>query len=93
MSGYKPRVVVYSTETCPYCAAARMLLTRKGVDFEEIPVANDPEKRAEMERLSGGRTVPQILINDEPIGGFDEILELDKVGRLDEILARAAENP
>ena len=85
------RIVMYSTETCPYCMAARMLFTRKGLDFRDIPVAADREKRAEMERLSGRRTVPQIFIDGEPVGGFDDVDALDKSGRLDEMLAEPVE--
>ncbi len=79
-------IVIYGTEFCSYCAAARMLLKKKGLDYEDILVSNDEDKRREMERLSGGHTVPQIFINDEPIGGFDELYSLDQEGRLDEML-------
>jgi len=88
MTDNEPQVVIYSTETCSYCSAARMLLKRKGVKYEDILVSRDQEKRAEMERRSGRRTVPQIFINDEPVGGFDELQALDREGRLDELLAR-----
>lgn len=82
------KVVVYGTQTCPYCTAARMLLTKKGVDFEDILVSGNDELRQEMQRLSGGRTVPQIFINDEPIGGFDDMYSLDQEGQLDAMLGR-----
>jgi glutaredoxin 3 len=77
---------MYSTEQCPFCLAARMLLKKKGVSFEDILVSENAELRTRMEKLSGRRTVPQIFINDEPIGGFDELYALDQQGRLDEIL-------
>ncbi len=67
-----PRVVIYTTNYCPYCFRAKALLRSKTVEFEEIDVTDDPERRAEMERLSGRRTVPQIFINDQSIGGYDE---------------------
>ena len=86
MTDKKPRIVIYGTETCSYCSAARMLLKKKGLNYEDILVSRDAEKRAEMERLSGGHTVPQIFVNDRPIGGFDELYALDKSGELDEIL-------
>ena len=86
--GEQPKVVMYGTATCPYCAAARMLLTKKGVPFEDIPVAHDPELRSRMEQLSGGYTVPQIFINEQPIGGFDELYELDEQGELDKLLGK-----
>jgi len=79
-------VVMYSTEQCPFCLAARMLLKKKGVSFEDILVSENAELRTRMEQLSGRRTVPQIFINDEPIGGFDELYALDQQGRLDELL-------
>ena len=80
-------VVVYATPTCSYCGAARMLLTRKGVRFTEHLVSNDAERRAEMESLSGRRTVPQIFIGDTHVGGFDELYALEQSGQLDEMLA------
>jgi glutaredoxin 3 len=90
MSEQHPTVVMYGTETCPYCTAARMLLKKKGVEYEEILVSRDAERRAEMERLSGRYTVPQIFIDDEPIGGFDDLYALDREGRLDELLGIAS---
>lgn len=80
---------MYGTSTCPYCMAARMLFKKKSIAFEDISVAGNAELRAEMERLSGGYTVPQILIDGEPLGGFDEIDALDEQGELDRILKRA----
>lgn len=77
---------MYGTATCPYCMAARMLFKKKGVEFDDISVSNNPELRAEMEQRSGGRTVPQIFIDEEPVGGFDDIYELDEKGELDELL-------
>ena len=67
-----------------------MLLKKKGLNFTDILVSQDDEKRREMERLSGGTTVPQIFINAEAIGGFDDLYSLDKDGRLDEILGRSS---
>lgn len=81
------RVKVYGNATCPYCGAARMLLTRKGAAFDDINVANDPGRYSEMRELGGGRTVPQIFIDDVPVGGFDELSTLDKNGELDKLLA------
>jgi len=80
-------VVVYTTNYCPYCTAAKALLRRKNVNFEEIDVTDDPAKRAEMERLSQGWTVPQIFIDGQPIGGFDDMNRLDLDGMLDPLLA------
>jgi glutaredoxin 3 len=80
------KVLVYSTNYCPYCAAAKALLRAKGVPFEEIDVSNDPARRAEMEQLSGRRTVPQIFINGRSIGGYDDARQLDATGELDRLL-------
>ena len=87
-SNETPKIVVYGTEYCSYCAAARMLLKKKGLNFDDILVSHDDDRRREMERLSGGTTVPQIFIDGEPIGGFDELYSLDKDGRLDRMLGR-----
>ena len=84
----KPEVVMYATEWCSYCAAARMLFKKKGIAYEEILVSDDPDRRREMEQRSGRRTVPQIFIDRRPIGGFDDLYALDKDGRLDELLGR-----
>ena len=82
----KPRVRVYGSEQCSYCLAERMLLQDKGIDFEDVPVGGDPEMRRKMEAAGGGRTVPQIFIDGEPIGGFDELYVLEKSGDLDKML-------
>jgi glutaredoxin 3 len=89
-SNQQPRVIIYGTEFCPYCTAARMLLKKKGVNFEDILVSGDNELRQKMERLSGGRTVPQIFFDDKPIGGFDDLYSMEQDGRLDELLGQSA---
>jgi glutaredoxin 3 len=85
------KVVIYTTSYCPYCFGAKALLRSKNVEFEEIDVTDDPAQRAEMERLSTRRTVPQIFINAHPIGGYDEARRLDATGELDRLLGRPAE--
>lgn len=80
------RVVVYTTEVCPYCRMAKELLTTKGVAFEEIRVDLDDKKREQMVRLSGRRTVPQIFINEQPVGGYDDLSKLSVTGELDKLL-------
>lgn len=80
-------IEVYRTRSCPYCVAAERLLRSKGVEFTEIPVDGDPERRAEMRARSGRRTVPQIFIDGEHIGGFDDLDALDQEGALDRMLA------
>lgn len=83
------KVRMYSTTICPYCIRAKMLLNAKGVPFEEINVGGDHAKRAWLVQVTGRRTVPQIFIDDEPIGGFDELRALERSGELDKKLAAA----
>ncbi|EKV32909.1 Glutaredoxin 3 (Grx2) [Caenispirillum salinarum AK4] len=81
------KVEVYSSAFCPFCVRAKKLLTSKGVDFEEIDVMQQPERRKEMERRAhGGRTVPQIFIDNEHVGGCDELMALERKGALDVML-------
>jgi glutaredoxin 3 len=80
------KIIIYTTNYCPYCFGAKALLRSKGVEFEEIDVTEDPGRRIEMERLSRRRTVPQIFIDGEPLGGFDDIRRLDSAGELDRLL-------
>jgi len=88
------RILVYTTQFCGYCAAAKRLLTGKGLEFEEIDVAFDTKKRAEMiERAGGLRTVPQIFIHGRHVGGYDELAALEREGKLDAWLANPPEAP
>ena len=81
-------VEIYTTPTCPYCVAAKRLLTKKGVPFTDIDVSRDPALRAAMtQRAQGRRTVPQIFIDGTPIGGSDDLHALDYDGKLDAMLA------
>lgn len=81
-------VQIYTTTYCPYCVRAKGLLARKGVQFEEIDVTDDPELRDKMVRLAGGRrTVPEIFIDGKIIGGYDELRALDDSGELDAMLS------
>lgn len=81
-------VEIYTTPTCPYCLAAKRLLTQKGVDFVEIDVSRDPALRAAMtQRAKGGYTVPQIFIGGTHVGGCDDIHALDYQGKLEPMLA------
>jgi glutaredoxin 3 len=84
------RVQMYTTLVCPYCIRAKMLLKAKGVAFEEIDVSRDHEKREWLVKVTGRRTVPQIFINDEAIGGFDDMRALDMAGELDKKLQASA---
>lgn len=78
-----PNVVVYCTTYCPYCTRAKALFDKKGVEYSEINLDSQPEKRSEMESLSGRTSVPQIFIDDFHVGGFDDMAELDMDGELD----------
>ncbi len=82
------QVEIYTKFTCPYCARAKALLTRKGADFTEIEITMDGARRAEMiARSDGGTTVPQVFINGVHIGGSDDLAVLDSRGGLDPLLA------
>ncbi len=81
------RVLIYTTRYCPYCSAAKALLGSKNVAYTEVDVTDDRVRRAEMERLSARRTVPQIFIDDQPIGGYDDARRLDDRGELDRLLS------
>ncbi|MEO1244958.1 MAG: glutaredoxin 3 [Pseudomonadota bacterium] len=83
----KPAVRMYATEYCSYCGAARMLLTKKGVAYDELLVSRDPALRDEMLTRSGRTSVPQIFIGDTHVGGFDDLYSLDASGELDKLLA------
>ncbi len=83
------RVVIYTTNYCSYCRAAKALLHAKNISFEEVDVTDNPERRAEMEKLSNRRTVPQIFINGVAVGGFDDIRQLESRGELDRLLEQA----
>ncbi|MBI4518387.1 MAG: glutaredoxin 3 [Deltaproteobacteria bacterium] len=84
-----PDIKVYTTRYCAYCLRAKRLLDQKGLRFEEIDVGGSAERRAEVVRRSGRRTVPQIFIDGKPVGGFDEIKALDDRGELDALLGLA----
>ena len=84
-------VVIYSTRVCAYCVRAKQLLERKGVEYTEIAIDQHPAKRIEMQRLSGRSSVPQIFIDDQPIGGFTDMWALEVKGELDELLGLGAE--
>lgn len=82
-----PKVTIYSTDTCPFCVRAKMLLDKKGVQYNEINLTQQPELREEMVlRASGRRTVPQIFIGEKHVGGCDDLYELELEGALDPLL-------
>lgn len=85
------RIELYTTAICPYCVAAKSVLKAKGLEYREIRVDTDPAKRDEMLARSGGRrTVPQIFVNNQHVGGHDDLVAADRSGRLAELLGSAA---
>jgi glutaredoxin 3 len=81
------RIQMYTTRWCAYCVRAKALLAAKEIDFEEISLDDDPGFRQRLFELTGGWTVPQIVLDGEPIGGYTELWRLDREGRLDERFA------
>jgi glutaredoxin 3 len=80
-------VTLYTTDMCGYCRSAKALLERRGISYQEINLARDPDSRRELGDLTGMVTFPQIVVDGEPIGGFQELLAADRAGRLGELLA------
>jgi glutaredoxin 3 len=87
MPGVPARVAIYTTATCPYCREAKELLGQKKADFNEIGVEGRPDLRSFLVSASGQRTVPQVFINGQSVGGFSDIAALDRQGELDRLLA------
>ena len=81
-----PDVTIYTTNYCPYCVRAKDLLKRKGVAYEEISAADDDVRAAMIKKAGGQRTVPQIFIGSNHVGGCDDLYALDKAGKLDPLL-------
>ena len=79
-------VIIYTTAWCGYCRAAKRLLDSKGIDYQDIDVDGDQEKRAWLREVTGRHTVPQIFIEGKPYGGYDDINALDPRGELDPLL-------
>jgi glutaredoxin 3 len=78
---------MYTTAWCGYCTRAKALLDARGLDYDEIDLGDDPAFRARLNELTGGWTVPQIVIAGSPIGGYAELRRLDRDGRLERLLA------
>jgi glutaredoxin 3 len=84
-------IEIYTTRFCPYCHAAKRLLSHKGVEFTEIDVSGDPKGRSDMVARANGRmTVPQIFIGATHVGGYDDLYVLDQAGKLDPLLGSLA---
>ena len=80
-------VTVYTTDGCPLCTSAKTLLNRRNIAYEEINLARDPDGRAQLTERTGMFTFPQVVIDGQSIGGFQELLAADRAGRLEELLA------
>ena len=80
-------VTVYTTDPCSRCVNAKALLTKRGIAYEEINLAKDPDGRAELSRRTGMMTFPQIVIGEHIVGGFDDLLAAEKTGRLTALIA------
>ena len=81
-------VEIYTSPLCGFCHAAKRLLNEKGVEFSEVDVLKQPDRKPEMiQRANGGRTVPQIFIGDTHVGGCDDLYALERAGKLDGLLA------
>ena len=83
------KILMYTTAWCGYCVRAKALLDARGLAYEEVRVDGDDDFRATLHETTGGWTVPQILIDGKPIGGYTELWRLDREGRLDELLDAA----
>ena len=83
------RVTIYTTEPCGYCRTAKALLDRRGVPYDEVDLARDAAGRAELVRLTGMMTFPQVMVDGRSIGGYQELARADRAGQLQE-LAEAA---
>ena len=83
-------VTIYTTDHCGYCVRAKSLLAQKQVPFVEVDVSDDDEKRRWLVEATGRRTVPQIFIGDQPIGGHDDLVALMRSGQLDALLVAGA---
>jgi glutaredoxin 3 len=88
---FVPAIEIYTKSFCPYCWRAKSLLDSKGVPFKEIPVDwGGPDKQSMVQRASGRTTVPQIFIGDMHVGGCDDLMALERTGKLDSLLAESA---
>ena len=80
------RVLMYSTGCCPFCVMAKRLLAQKGVAVDEIRVDEDQSRREKMMRITGRRTVPQIFVGETHVGGYDDLSDMNRAGKLDPLL-------
>jgi glutaredoxin 3 len=86
MLGEVSEVIVYTTEMCGSCVGAKKLLHKRGIEFREVNLSRDPDGRAELQRVTGMFTFPQVVVGERAVGGFNELLAADRSGRLAELL-------
>lgn len=79
-------IKIYSTSWCPSCNAAKALLNSKGLDYEEINIENEGMSRQQLSEITGGHTVPQIIVNGNSVGGYEQLMTLNQSGKLDDML-------
>ena len=87
MNEVMTNITVYSTDPCSFCVRAKELLARRGYAYEEVNLSKDPAGRTELVQRTGMFSFPQVVVGDEVVGGFREVLEADRSGRLAELLA------
>jgi glutaredoxin 3 len=85
-----PRITIYTTEPCGFCRVAKNLLKKRNVPYSEINLAKDPSGRAELVRMTGMMTFPQVVIDERPVGGYQELVQIDRAGGLAELAEAAA---
>jgi glutaredoxin 3 len=83
------RITVYTTEPCGYCRTAKALLDRRGIPYDEVNLSKDGAGRAELVSRTGMMTFPQVILDGEPLGGFQELVVADRSGRLTDLLVAA----
>jgi glutaredoxin 3 len=84
------RVTIYTTEPCGFCRVAKSLLDKRNVPYNEVNLAKDPSGRMELVRMTGMMTFPQVVIDGRPIGGYQELVQVDRAGRLAQLAEAAA---
>ena len=85
------RITLYTTEPCGFCSQAKVLLGKRGLSYDEINLAKDADGRTELAKRTGMMTFPQVIIDDQLVGGFNELLSADQSGRLAELLASSCQ--
>jgi glutaredoxin 3 len=85
-----PRITVYTTDPCSFCTRAKALLDQRGLPYDEVNLSRDPAGRARLVELTGMMSFPQVVVGDDVVGGFMELVRADRTGQLRELAERAA---